>query len=179
MAEPIEPEPVKAILALLWSDPERREAALAAAVREWGSIDHLGGDHLFGETDFYASEMGAPLFRRIVSFEPLTRPDFLPDAKRAANAIENLLRRPQGRTVNLDVGALDHNKVVLASMKPAGQKIYLGQGVYADLSLRFRSGAYQPFEWTFLDLRDGRYQSDLLQIRGIYLRQRKARRGCA
>jgi hypothetical protein len=177
MADPTDPEPVKAILALLWSDPERRESALKAAADAWGPIDHLGPDHLFQETDFYAGEMGRPLFRRILSFEPLCPPDFLPDAKHAANDVENSLRRPQGRTVNLDVGALDHNKVVLASMKPAGQKIYLSRGVYADLVLRYRSGAYRPLEWTFLDLRDGRYQADFLRIRRIYLRQRKAKLG--
>jgi hypothetical protein len=60
-------------------------------------------------------------------------------------------------------------------MKPAGQKIHLARGVYADLSLRYAHGGYQPLEWTFLDLRDGRYSADLLAIRAILRDELRAR----
>ena len=34
---------------------------------------------------------------------------------------------------------------------------------------RFRQGHYQPFEWTFPDFADGRYNDDLETIRRQYL----------
>jgi hypothetical protein len=173
MAEPVSPEPVKAILAILWSRADRLAEAIASLQAMWGPLDFAGPDHPFQATDFYVKEMGSILNRRIVSFERLVPPDFLVDAKHQCNEMESGLSDPRGRTVNLDVGLLDHNKVVLASMKSAGQKIYLGRGVWADFTLRFAGGEYRPLEWTFPDFADGRYLRELLAIREIYRRQRK------
>ncbi len=93
--------------------------------------------------------------------------------KGGADSIELFENLAEGgcRRVNLDVGYLDHAKIVLGSLKCAGQKIHLGDGVYADLIARFRDGRYQPFEWTFPDFRDGRYDGELAAIRDEYRRQ--------
>jgi len=124
-------------------------------------------------TDYYESEMGANLFRRLVAFESLRSPEALVEAKLACNRIENALAGPRGRRVNLDIGYLDHNKVVLASAKAAGQKIYLANGIYADLVARYAQDAISPFAWTFPDFKDGRYDAELAELRALYLRQRK------
>jgi len=44
-------------------------------------------------------------------------------------------------------------------------------GVWADMTARYRGGRYQPFEWTFPDFKDGRYDADLKAIREIFRRQ--------
>jgi hypothetical protein len=170
--------PVKMLLAILWRDEEAIAQALALAEPHWGQCDFTGPDRLFDATNYYEPEMGSRLFRRIVAFERLAPPESLRQAKLVCNEIEQQLCGPQGRRVNLDVGYLDHNKIVLGSVKYAGQKIHLGDGVYADLIARFREGRYQPFEWTFPDFRDGRYDEELAAIRRIYLEQRRSlRRG--
>ena len=175
MAEASSPESVKVIVAILWSDAESLDAARERLMSHWGTIDVEGPDRPFDTTGFYTEEMGPDLRRRLVSHESLIDPEFLPAAKHTCNRIEDELRGPGGRRVNLDIGYLDHNKIVLASMKGAGQKIYLSDGVYADLTARFSGGRYQPFEWTFPDLRDGRYDAELARIREIYRQQRKTR----
>ena len=109
--------------------------------------------------------MGSPIFRRLCSFEKLQLPTFLVEMKIRCNQMEQQLSIDGKRTVNLDAGYLDHNKVVLASAKEAGQKIYLDRGIYADLAERYKSRKYQPFEWSFPDFRDGRYDQELLAIR--------------
>ncbi len=137
----------------------------------WGEMDFVSSDYAFDITSYYEPEMGENLSRRLVSFLQLVPPDGLCPAKHICNDIEDQLAGERGRLVNLDIGYLDHNKIVLASFKSAGQKIYLGNGVWADLVARYREGKYRPFEWTFPDFRDGRYDQDLLKIRQIYLKQ--------
>jgi hypothetical protein len=159
------------MVAILWARPESLNTAIDCLESNWGEIDFSGEDHPFDVTGYYEKEMGKDLHRRIVSFLNPVPPDSVISAKHRCNAIEDRLAGEQGRSVNLDVGYLDHNKIVLASFKGAGQKIYLGNGVWADLVGRYRQGRYAPFEWTFPDFRDGRYDAELRQIRQIYLNQ--------
>jgi hypothetical protein len=175
MAPPAPVEPVKFFVAVLRSQDVPWETAATAVTSEWGEFDFVGPDRPFDATDYYQPEMGAGLLRRLVSFAPLYPPEDIRGAKLRSNALEDALAGDGGRRVNLDIGYLDHNKIVLASLKAAGQKIHLGDGVYADLVARWRQGRYQPFEWTFPDFRDGRYDEELGRIRNLCLQQRKAR----
>jgi hypothetical protein len=171
LAKPIPVEPVKLFVAILWSDEKFLQEALDHLREKWGKIDFSGPDHPFDITDYYEPEMGKELKRRLVSFSELVNPESIREAKLICNEIEESLKGNSGRRVNLDIGYLDHNKVVLASAKAAGQKIYLGDGIYADLIARYSKGRYQPFEWTFLDFKNGRYDKELGEIRTKYLGQ--------
>jgi hypothetical protein len=175
MAEPQPVDPVKLIVGVLWSSPDVLPPTMAEVVAKWGKIDFEGPDRPFDMTDYYAAEMGTGLRRRLISLQTLIPPEHLRQAKLVCNEIERRLAGTAGRRVNLDIGYLDRSKVVLASVKYAGQKIHLGDGVYADLIARYRVGRYQPFEWTFPDFRDGRYDQELSTIRRTYLIQL---RGC-
>lgn len=171
MAQPRDVDPVKLFVAILWAGEEALGAALERLRVRWGTIDFVGADHFFDLTDYYEPEMGPGLRRRLVSFEPLVPPGRLVEAKHESNAVEAELAAGRGRRVNLDVGYLDLHKIVLGSFKGAGQKLYLADGVWADLAARYRAGRYQPFEWTFPDFSDGRYDGDLAEIRARYRRQ--------
>lgn len=179
MAGPEAVQPVKRLIAVLFACEEALDEALAHVAGYWGALDFRGSDHAFDSTAYYAPEMGLDLKRRLIAFEHLMSPEDLPRDKLTCNHIEQRLSADLGRRVNLDVGYLDHNKLVLASLKPAGQKIYLGNGVYADLIARYRNGRYQSFEWTFPDFADGRYDRELSRIREHYISQLRARRRAA
>jgi len=177
MTRPQSVEPVKLIVAVLWSDAAALENALARLEERWGQIDFTGADHPFDATRYYEGEMGLEICRRIISFKRLVPPESIREAKLTCNEIEETLAAGGGRKVNLDIGYIDHNKIVLASAKYAGQKIHLGDGIYADMVARYRDGKYRPFEWTFPDFRDGRYDEELDVIRETYLgRLRSMRR---
>jgi hypothetical protein len=165
---------VKYFTAVLWADAAVLPEAYARLTEHFGQIDFEGPDRAFDLTSYYEAEMGADLHRRFIAFAALRCPGELADAKLPCVDIEQALAGPQGRRVNLDVGYLDHNKLVLASVKGALQKIYLASGIYADLIARYADGRYQPFEWAFPDFKDGRYDAELAELRGMYLRQIKA-----
>lgn len=76
--------------------------------------------------------------------------------------------------VNLDVGYLDFHKLVLASAKYNGQKIYLDQGIYADPTLYFEGGQFHAFENTFPDFKSNTYHEVFLKIRNTYKAQIKS-----
>jgi hypothetical protein len=173
MAAPQLPEPVKLFVAVLWREPAALTDAMRQMEQAWGPADFAGPDRPFDLTNYYEPEMGAALLRRIVGFRDLISPESIVEVKLTANQIEDSLCGPFGRLVNLDAGYLDHNKIVLASAKPAGQKIHLARGIYADLVARYAHGRYRPFEWTFLDFEDGRYDEELGELRRRYLEQRK------
>lgn len=165
MAEIKSPVPVKYFVAVLYGNEEYLAKAKLLMGDYWGGIDYEGEAHLFDVTEYYKPEMGWPIFRKLFSFEKLMLPSFIVEMKIRCNQLEHQLSVENKRTVNLDAGYLDHNKVVLASAKEAGQKVYLDKGIYADLAGRYKSGKYQPFEWSFPDFRDGRYDTELLAIR--------------
>jgi hypothetical protein len=174
VAKPQDADPVKLFVAVLWTQPDSLQRAMESLRANWGAIDFEGADYPFDSTDYYVPEMGPVLKRRLVSFSRLASADCLISAKHICNDMEEQLRQGKGRSVNLDIGYLDHNKIVLASFKGAGQKIYLKDGVWADMVARYRDGRYCPFEWTFPDFRDGRYDRELNQIRKTYLQQLRA-----
>jgi hypothetical protein len=176
VAKPQAADPVKLFVAVLWAKSDALQTAMEFLKSNWGEVDFEGVDYPFDMTDYYESEMGGDLKRRLVSFRTLVSPDSLSSAKHICNGIEDGLTGDRGRVINLDIGYVDHNKIILASFKGAGQKIYLNNGVWADMVARYRGGHYWPFEWTFPDFRDGRYDRELLQIRQIYLKQLRAQK---
>lgn len=173
MAPCIPVEPVKYFVAVLYRDPAALDRARREMVERWGAIDFESPDHPFDTTDYYRAEMGEGLQRRLLSFDRLLSPTELVGMKLACNDIEDLLAADGKRTVNLDCGYLDHHKVVLASAKGAGHKLYLDRGIWGDITSRWQNGAYRPFEWSFPDFKDLRYQAELAAIRTRYLAQRK------
>ncbi|RJO64960.1 MAG: DUF4416 family protein [Myxococcales bacterium] len=171
---PTPAEPVKLFVGLLFAPDAGREALLAALAERFGPIDYRSPVYPFTATDYYAPEMGAPIERRFASFEPLIDPAALAGIKRETAAIEARFARRDGtRSVNVDPGYMDTFKIVLASFKPGWQKIYLGEGVWADPTLYYRKGRFLPFEWGFPDFRSGLYDPALGEIRARYKAQRK------
>lgn len=171
--QPISAKPVKYFIGALFSDENRLQEAICEAEIPFGIIDLVSDDFPFDITDYYNAEMGTPIYRRFVSFSKLSAPDFLAEAKILTNAIENKLKLHDQRKVNLDVGYIDYDKVVLASAKYGIHKVYLTQGIYADLTLHYSKGRYQPYDWAFQDFKRDVYLPFFLKMREIYKRQSK------
>ncbi|RPJ03325.1 MAG: DUF4416 family protein, partial [Spirochaetaceae bacterium] len=78
-----------------------------------------------------------------------------------------------GRKVNLDPGILDYDKFVLASAKYNGQKVYLDMGIWADLTLHYEKGKFDPYPWSFPDFKSRIYDGAFMEMRRLYKDRRK------
>ena len=141
------------------------------------SITYLRSFHSI--SDYYTAEMGDIIDRVFFSFERLIEADHLADIKRQTNELEEELRGglPQSeavkRPVNLDPGYIEHAKVILASTKNFYHRIYLGRGIFGEVTMHFRNNTFQFFPWTYPDYQSREYQEFFLRIRHIYRAQLK------
>ena len=127
-------------------------------------------------TSYYEPEMGAGLIRFWVAFLDLMPPDLLPEIKAKAASVEDEFAVSGRRTVNIDPGYITQAKVVLASFKDFSHRIYLRDGVFADMQLAFRGGRFVPMEWTFPDYRSEEAQRFFLRLRERYRQQLRSER---
>jgi len=142
----------------------------AALTDAFGPIDIVGEPQPFELTEYYLAEMGAGVVRRMISFAGTIDPGRLAEIKLACNAMEAALTktiRPNGagRAVNLDAGYLTLSQMVLATTKSYSHRIYLRDGIYAEVTLRYLKGRYEPWPWTYPDYADGRYNDFLVAMR--------------
>jgi len=149
---------------------------LAAELEDaFGRPDLVSAWMPFDYTSYYAKEMGSELFRRVLAFRSLIPQERIPEIKLLTNAIEQAHAVDGRRRVNIDPGYLLHERFVLATGKNYSHRIYLGQGVYADLTLVFRGGTFQALPWTYPDYADWPLRRFLLTVRGKYALDLKAK----
>lgn len=131
----------------------------------WGKIRHLGKLFPFNRTTYYKNEMGEGLFRGVVSFESTIFPEEITNEKIRSNEIEFSFSKSENRKVNIDIGYMDLDKVVLPSFKRGPFKLYAGSGIWLDMLLTYAKGKFHPTSWAFEDFKSGFYEHDLLLIR--------------
>ncbi len=165
--------PEKLIIPVLFSRRAAYSAAREELMRRFGPLDYDGPEFPFEFSQYYDKEMDGPITRVFLAFDRLVEPSTLWKIKRTCNRIEQKNAVGGNRRVNLDPGLLDLNRLILATTKHAGHRIALKRGIYAEITLHYRMGGYQPFDWTYPDYRTDEYQKILMEIRKIYHRQLK------
>ncbi len=169
------PQPVKAIVGVLTTDVCLLPTVYAELGQRLGSIDFTSELMPFTSTTYYEAEMGPNIQRQFISFERLIDAGTLAEMKLFTNTVEQTfaLKKPEGaaRRVNLDAGYLCLAKLVLASTKDHAHRIYLRDGIYAEITLRFYRKTFQPWEWSYPDYRLPTYIAIFNQIREIYRNQ--------
>lgn len=146
---------------LLIAASSRHEEALALGLRQsevrFGPPALISDAFDFTETNYYDAEMGPGLKKQFWAFAEPIDPGRLAAIKRQTNEWEaeyaGLKIHTEPRPLNLDPGYLTLAKLVLASTKDHAHRIYLGDGIYAEVTLSYRGGAWRPFEWTYPDYR--------------------------
>ena len=153
----------------------RGTKALASA---FGSIDFVSVRFRFNFTDYYAKEMGSPLFRHFISFENLIAMSSLPDIKTATNGWEGRFATTTGeRRLNVDPGYICLEHVILATTKGAPHRPYLRDGIYADLTLLYHDRSFHALDWTYPDYGQPETISLFNRLRKSYLEDLRKRQG--
>jgi hypothetical protein len=163
-----EASPVKLIASLLSGTQAHIDVARAAMVQAYGATEFESQLLPFDHTGYYAGEFGPNLVRQIVSFARLIDPAQLPAIKLWTNELEWTLARDGKRQVNIDPGYVSLGKVVLASTKDHAHRLYLGQGVYGEVTLTFQRSSFRPWPWTYPDYASSQYCILFDEIRSCY-----------
>jgi hypothetical protein len=167
--------PVLLVVAIFSRHPEAIGWARDKLTSVYGSIGLESPLYDFHHTTYYASEMGSGLQKQLVAFERLVDAERLPDIKLHTNELERDLaasgRYPEPRPLNLDPGILTLGKFMLATTKDQTHRISLRDGIFAEVTLRYQAGAFEPWPWTYADYREPLVLDFLNQAREYY-RQR-------
>src|SRR5262245_45619877 len=138
----------------------------------FGPVAFAGEPYSFHHTDYYTRSMGHGLIKQLIVFEKLVRLDALPDRKLAAIQLELEIKSagnyPEERPINLDPGLLNLGKFMLATTKDNAQRVYLRDGVFAEVTLFFRDGEFRHWPWTYADYREDAVRAFLLRAREYY-----------
>ena len=169
MSTPVIPLPARTFLSVLsarwdefWDDLRPRLEALL------GPVDYESGPIPFNVTGYYDGELGTPNTRRILSFGRPLAMDALAEVKLATNALERQWERDGRRLFNLDPGYINQERLVLATGKNFTHRVYLSQGIWADLTLIFQKGDWFDLPWTFPDYAEPEIKGHLTRLREMY-----------
>ena len=176
MGSPSEPLPVKLVMPMFTGEPGLFEQAERALTDHFGPVDYRSPRLPFDHTTYYEEEFGHGLVRRFIAFGELIDPGRLAEIKLLTNGLEQEWSEGGRRRINLDPSYVSRSKLVLATTKNHGHRIYLGRGIYAEVTLTYRDKDYRPWPWTYPDYRTESYREILRAIRGIYLAQLEAAR---
>ena len=162
------PNPVLLFVGTLYCDDNVFRNAYELLAKHFGEILFTGFPIPWDYSKYYHNEIGYPLLRRFLFFKTLIYPGDLADIKIQTNKIEDMLSYEDKRRINLDPGYLTLSKIVLASTKNYAHRIYLGKGIYGEVTLIYREGTYKPHIFSYMDYQDKFYIETFMNIRSLY-----------
>ncbi len=173
MGEVHDPTFVALLIAVVSRYQDALDWARERAVKQHGAISLSSDTFDFTETEYYTPAMGSELKKQFLVFERLIDPSALAGIKRQTNDWEAeyaaLGHHAEPRPLNLDPGYITAAKLVLASTKDHAHRIYLRDGIYAEVTLAYRQRRWQPLEWTYPDYRRDDFQQFFTRCRELVL----------
>ncbi|HIE04711.1 MAG TPA: DUF4416 family protein [Candidatus Latescibacteria bacterium] len=174
MAKPRLPKPVVLVAGITARDRETLKGAKVELSLLFGPIALESPIFPFKFTRYYEAEMGPELIKQFVAFRRPVRPEDLASIKLTTNALELSKATKEGgklrRRVNVDPGYVAPSRLVLATTKDYSHRIYIGNGIYAEVTLIFRRGTWTPLDWTYPDYRTELALDFFLRVRGLLTR---------
>jgi hypothetical protein len=167
------PPRVKLVAAIMAVDEKLIADSIAALSPLYGPVERSSVVFPFAYSGYYAKEMGSDLVKIFCAFRNLIEQEEIVARKLEAIECERCFLRSgtMARTANVDPGYLDRMKLVLATTKNASHRVCIGSGIYGEVELMYRSGAFVPLEWTYPDYREPLALEFFGRVRKEYLAQ--------
>jgi hypothetical protein len=158
------------------AEPDLLDELTQRLTQQYGPLELRSEPYLFDDfSSYYTPEMGAGQQKQFVSFAPMIAVERLPEFKLATNAIEQEYADDGKRRINIDPGYVTHAQMVLATTKAFSHRIYMGQGIFAELTYICRGKEFYPQEWTYPDYREPFAREFFRQVRESYLHEIRQR----
>lgn len=172
------PIPVKVFVGMVSSDAALFEEVGAKLEDTLGPSDMRSPVWSWNHTNYYLKEMGSGLKRQFIFFKRLVNPGIMPDLKLKTIEMENMyINANGGRKINLDPGYLDSARVLLVSSKDFSHRVYIGKGVYGEVTLVYSGNDFQILPYTYPDFRLREYRDLFKEARRLYQTEMKILKG--
>lgn len=169
--------PAKLFVGFITNEAILIEKLKLPLIKKFGPVDFQSDIVDFNFTTYYNEELGENLKRRFLSFK---RPISIENAKAIkslTNKLEEKFSIQGNRRVNIDPGYITPSKLALLTTKDFYHRIYLGKGIYAEVTLYYKDKTFQPFEWSYPDYKSKGYIEFFNKIREDWLSQLR-QKGC-
>ncbi len=165
-------KPVKLFISITYKDIKVYKKVLSLLKKHFGRVSHVHSYCFSSFSDYYHKEMDYPLGKIILTFSSLIHKDNAPTLKHISNDIEmELADANLKRSVNIDPGYLTEAKVILLTTKNFAHRIYIGMGIFAEITLSYRKNSFSPNSWTYPDYRSSGVISFFNNTRQHYRKQ--------
>lgn len=168
MGKPHFPSQALLFTGILYSNDDYYIRVLELLISQFGEIAMQTAPIEWNFSDYYKQELGGNILRRFIFFKNLVEQGDIAGIKIITNGIEDRLSSGNRRNINLDPGYLTQAKIVLASTKDYSHRIYLKDGIYAEVTLIFKKDRFVPHINTYMDYREERYMDIFMNARKLF-----------
>ncbi|MBI3610131.1 MAG: DUF4416 family protein [Nitrospirae bacterium] len=166
--------PAKLFIGMISGRPALFHEVRLPLIERFGPVESESPVYPWNHTAYYEKELGPDLKRQFLFFKQPVPPDALPEIKRFTNELEQQWVRTTSdgnlRRINLDPGYLAPSKIVLATTKDYSHRIYLRDGIYAEVTLMYQGKSFHPLPHTYPDFRSEEYIALFNQARNTTLK---------
>lgn len=162
-------EPVIRICAVISRHETARQWAVSKLTEHWGEISTISEPLPFVAGGYYEQQMGPDLRKVMVACRQPCEPDGLVCWKSTTNRWETEYADQsdfaETRPLNLDPGYVSQAKLVLATTKDRDHRIYLRDGIFAEVTLNYVAKDWVSHRWTYPDYRTEKMKAFVQQCR--------------
>jgi hypothetical protein len=146
-------EPVVRFCAVISRYLDARQWAQDQLSARWGDIRTVSSEIPFEAGGYYTPTMGSDLTKTLIAFGGFCDPADLADWKHETNELETLYanesEHAETRPLNLDPGYITQAKLVLATTKDRDHRLYLRDGMFAEVTLTYVGKRWQHHRWSY------------------------------